>query len=168
MRKLFFVLVLLSQVAALPAEECDCTIYPFSPDPPCFDECVASLLAIASEEDLLEFLKLDKDVAERIKELDEDKIPRALAGYKEILSRREFGELERKLRNLEPEEFNQLREEARRRGKRIEDVWKNRQPAPQPDMKPVPEEPRERLKPPPERNPPGGLHAQPDGAAEHC
>lgn len=45
MTKLFFSIALLSLAEITVARECDCTEYPFKPNPPCFNLCVAKLSA---------------------------------------------------------------------------------------------------------------------------
>lgn len=43
---------------------CDCTQYPFQPDPPCFETCGAAFLNAASAEELVSVLGLSRHVAE--------------------------------------------------------------------------------------------------------
>ena len=47
-------------------EHCDCTIWPFKPDPPCFDRCVAKHLAISSANILENVFGLPEDAAKAI------------------------------------------------------------------------------------------------------
>ena len=45
MNKALPLIALLSFLGAATAQECDCTAYPFKPNPPCFGHCVSKLSA---------------------------------------------------------------------------------------------------------------------------
>jgi hypothetical protein len=45
MKAFLLVIGVLSAASATTAQGCDCTTYPFKPNPPCFGECVAKLSA---------------------------------------------------------------------------------------------------------------------------
>src|SRR6185437_2342935 len=47
-RLLFLLTLVLTSTRVVAAEQCDCAIYPFKPDPPCAQTCSAKLLAGAN------------------------------------------------------------------------------------------------------------------------
>lgn len=64
------------------AADCDCTSYPFKPNPPCYSVCVANLSSNKNN-DLSAVKKLDPGVAVGIKVLSESKT-RASINFKHI------------------------------------------------------------------------------------
>jgi hypothetical protein len=48
--------------------ECDCTIYPFKPDPPCSRECCGRVLKATSSTELQSILAVNREMAEKIKD----------------------------------------------------------------------------------------------------
>ena len=66
------VLLLLLSSSSVLAVECDCTIYPFKPNPPCYSACVAKLSS-QKNIDLSAVKNIDPGVAVGIKVLSESK-----------------------------------------------------------------------------------------------
>ena len=80
---------------------CDCTIFPFKPDPPCFKICAARMLNNISPEELQVVLGLSHKVAKTIacyvlgkKEVE------SLEEYEEVLSPKDMRTLEKRIRSL--------------------------------------------------------------------
>lgn len=68
MRKAIIPLLALLSTSALAEEECDCTTYPFKPNPPCYGRCVEALSA-KTDTDLSKVKNLDAGVSVGIKVL---------------------------------------------------------------------------------------------------
>ena len=64
---------------------CDCTMFPFQPNPPCFDVCTPKYMAIASAEDLSNVFGLPNDVANTISKIAPNDRPRQLEEYKYLI-----------------------------------------------------------------------------------
>jgi len=82
------------------AQNCDCTIYPFKPDPPCYEKCTAKILANAVEEELELIVGLDKHLAGKIVEFDGRRNADSLEPYRHLFDKKEFETLDKKLRSL--------------------------------------------------------------------
>lgn len=67
------------------ADDCNCTEYPFSKDPPCRSACLAAFLRAASREDMLHVFHLDMDIVESVDVIRSEDRPRSLQGYSRIL-----------------------------------------------------------------------------------
>lgn len=124
-RIVFFIGLLLSSGTVFAEEDCDCTIFPFEPDPPCFEECSGKLLAIATAEQLEEVMRIDENVSRRIAALPDDELPKTLEEYKKFLPGDAFKDLRKRLRSLKSEQFEEIRDEARERGENIESLWED-------------------------------------------
>ncbi|MCX5886064.1 MAG: hypothetical protein NT096_09185 [Proteobacteria bacterium] len=95
--------------------ECDCTKYPFKPDPPCFNDCCVRFLETASPEEVSKVLGLDRETAQKISEISPrgkakgktiaGRGPRSLEDYRIVLSPAEFNLLDQRLRSLSTEQF---------------------------------------------------------------
>ena len=102
-----FVLVFVCIQSNALAQECDCTIAPFKPDPPCFDKCCVAIITRASAQDLKEFLGLPAGLAERIKKISEEgERLKTLESLKNQLSEREYETLRRSLQSLSQTKLN--------------------------------------------------------------
>ena len=44
-KSVFLSVALLSYIGVAPAQNCDCSEYPFKPNPPCYGQCVSKLSA---------------------------------------------------------------------------------------------------------------------------
>jgi hypothetical protein len=90
------------------AQKCDCTIYPFRPDPPCFSTCMASLISNISEQDAKNILGLQTQLAKRVAGLA-SKGYQNLEAYDREMSAEEFRLFENRLRSLSPSQVDALR-----------------------------------------------------------
>lgn len=105
----FMILLLASPVLAA-REDCDCNIYPYQPDPPCFDVCSVQLLAEISVEEAQEVLGLSSDLAERaVFAFQQEPYGLASSIYDYELKDEELALIERRLRGLSQEQFKILR-----------------------------------------------------------
>jgi hypothetical protein len=93
-------------------DHCDCIIFPFQPDPPCFDRCVAKHLAIASTNDLKTIFGFPDDVAKTIANIPPPQRPRSLEDYRRILSGPVYEAFQKNLRTLTAANFAQVRHDA--------------------------------------------------------
>lgn len=64
---------------------CDCTIFPFAPDPPCVDSCICKNMAIASADDLRNVFGIPADLANVIAKITPSDRPRRLEDYRYLL-----------------------------------------------------------------------------------
>lgn len=113
------VLVLLSFTNPSIAADCDCTIFPFKPDPPCFDICTAKHLAVATASELETIVGIDSNIARRIASIPENQRPPTLEGYRQFLSEMQFQDLKNTLLRLNGKVFEEIRRGAAERGKNI-------------------------------------------------
>jgi hypothetical protein len=110
------------------AEDCNCTIFPFKPDPPCFTICAARLINKAAVEELEFIVGLDKDVAQRIvsfaKKSPVKKGPpvKSLDMYKQVLSEKEYQTIENKIRSLSQSQAKYLMQPASERQKVVKSL----------------------------------------------
>ncbi len=109
MRNITLVIILVFMSAQkIMAEDCNCTIFPFKPDPPCFKICATSLIDKATIEELEFIVGLDKDVAQRSVSFAKKGPVESLDMYKQVLSEKEFQMLENKLRTLSQSQVKYL------------------------------------------------------------
>jgi hypothetical protein len=80
-------------------EACNCKIYPYKPDPPCFKQCTALLLSTSSKSDLERILGLDPALAKKVSAQDAE------------LTAAEKQELNEKLKDLNQAKVNALTKE---------------------------------------------------------
>lgn len=66
MKRVALLLPLVLLAVGVSAEECDCSTYPFKPNPPCYSACVAKLSS-AKEIDLSSVKNIDQEVYRAIK-----------------------------------------------------------------------------------------------------
>ena len=102
------------------AADCDCTIFPFKPDPPCFDVCTAKHLAVATASELMTIAGIDSNIARLIAGIPENQRPPALEGYRQFLNAVQFKDLKNTLLSLNGKVFEELRRKAAQRGKNID------------------------------------------------
>lgn len=105
---LVFVVVLLAGVQ-VRAQNCDCNITPYKPDPPCFNSCAAGILALVSLSDLINIIRLPESLARKIVEWPDRHIARSFEAYREILAPAEYVGLAARLNSLRQEELHLLR-----------------------------------------------------------
>lgn len=109
---------------------CDCTEFPFRPNPPCVDVCTAKYMAIASADDLREVFGLPNDVANIIAKIAPNDRPRRLEDYKYLVLGYLIGRdpkqgvdtgitdqaFEQKVRSLKAEDFKRVQQNALNHG----------------------------------------------------
>ncbi len=66
MKIVALILPLVFLTAGVSAEECDCSTYPFKPNPPCYSACVAKLSS-TTDIDLSSVKNMDPEVSKAIK-----------------------------------------------------------------------------------------------------
>lgn len=71
MKRLIVPLVVLISTTVLAEDNCDCTMYPFKPNPPCYGQCVKHLSA-EKNVDLSKVKNIDAGVSVGIKVLAEN------------------------------------------------------------------------------------------------
>ena len=101
--------ILFSEIAA--SNDCDCTIFPFQPDPPCFDICTGKILSTVSASDLeniVNILGLDREEVERIIEFNREADVQSLNDYRSVLSPRQFRRVKRTFQGLSQRQFEAL------------------------------------------------------------
>jgi len=84
--------------------DCDCTIVPFKPDPPCFQKCAGKILSEASVTQLTTIMGLDSALAQKIVAWRSGESRRLFDWYKSRLTPREVVVLETAFKNLTPEQ----------------------------------------------------------------
>jgi hypothetical protein len=94
--------------SALAAQNCDCTVYPFRPDPPCAASCSAKLLEKSDYSSLVNILGLKPDTAKQISTFSSSRKPTYLYEYSQALPKQDFEALNVRLRSLSQDEFRQL------------------------------------------------------------
>src|SRR5437868_12026529 len=101
---------LLSIIPAVYAQRCDCTITPFKPSPPCFDECTVNLLAGADLKDLRYAFGLKKDTAEKLLAWQKDHHPTSLKEYfeAEILTTEDLENLKKRVDSFSQRQLEYL------------------------------------------------------------
>lgn len=97
-----FVLSILFLFLLVPlarAQDCDCTITPFKPNPPCFNKCAVGLLAGANLKDLQFAFGLKKDTAEKLLEWQKGHHAETLEDYHaaNILTAKQIEALKKKI-----------------------------------------------------------------------
>ena len=101
------------------AADCDCTIFPFKPDPPCFNICTAKYLAVATASELEKIAGIDTNIARVIAGIPGNKRPSTLDGYRLFLDEMQFQNLKETLARLNSQVFEEIRQSADKRGKKI-------------------------------------------------
>jgi hypothetical protein len=115
--RLFVVTVALCVVATHAGDtHCDCTKWPFNPDPPCPEVCIPKHLAIASADDLKNVFGLPNDVATMIGGIPPNDRPRSLQEYKHLMPQPVYQALEKRIASLGAADFERVRRDAIRYG----------------------------------------------------
>jgi hypothetical protein len=102
--------------------DCDCSVWPLKPDPPCFDLCVAKHLAIASLDDLKNIFGLPDVVARSISAIPPAERPHSLEGYRQIIPEGAYGDFQRAIHSLSAASLAQVRRDATIHGFSIEQL----------------------------------------------
>jgi hypothetical protein len=121
--RLVLLALLFTGTSVLAAEQCDCTIYPFKPDPPCAQMCSAKLLAGSNYSTLVNVLGLKPDTARKVTTIPADRKPGVLSGYETVLHKTEFEALNVRMRSLSQDEFQLLQRAVQRDGAGTK--WRN-------------------------------------------
>lgn len=123
MRNIIIVIILVFMSAQkIMAEDCNCTIFPFKPDPLCFKICAARLIDKAALEELEFIVGLDKDVAQCSVSFAKKGPVESLDMYKQVLSEKEFQMLENKLRSLSQSQAKYLMQPVSERRKVVKSL----------------------------------------------
>jgi hypothetical protein len=85
--------------ASASATDCDCSIYPFKPNPPCFSICVAKLSSEGSTE-LSAVKNIDPEVSDAIKAISESR-ERSTIKFENINEKADLKREAMRIRNLE-------------------------------------------------------------------
>jgi hypothetical protein len=99
MKTVFLILVSTILTHAALAE-CDCTIVPFQPNPPCFQQCVSKILSKATYSELTGIFKLPEDVSKKIISLREQGGTSSSDWYKKALSASEISHIDTAFKNV--------------------------------------------------------------------
>lgn len=95
------------------AEDCKCTVFPFEPEPPCFDHCAASLLLEADPERLEAVLDLPPSLADKLqKDRENPGQQKSMEALSPSFDEAEMSYISQKVRNLSPDEFKFLLDSA--------------------------------------------------------
>jgi hypothetical protein len=97
-------------------QTCDCTTFPFKPDPPCVDTCVPKHLAVASEGELENVFGLPSAAAEKVAAIPPNKRPRSIEGYEPIINEAAYQKMLQKISVLKASDYEQIRGSAKLRG----------------------------------------------------
>lgn len=93
------------------AESCSCTTFPFQPDPPCFDQCSATLILEADPDRLQAVLDLSQSAVNSIREVRMNAIlPKNLPDLSGGFQEAEFSYVKEKLRGMSETEFRYLQD----------------------------------------------------------
>lgn len=91
------------------AGDCNCTSFPFLPDPPCTKICQAKLLSDGDPKVLERELGLDRKTVEKLVILrSQPDSPSSLGDFRAALSRGEFNEVSRGLGSLDGAKANRI------------------------------------------------------------
>lgn len=101
-RRSQFLVTLLALGATSPTyaadDKCNCTLFPYKPDPPCFAQCTALLLSSNGKSNLEKYLGISSTLADKI---SGHAIASAQAGgFLSVLTAEEKQELSQQLQNL--------------------------------------------------------------------
>jgi hypothetical protein len=80
---------------------CDCTIYPFQPNDPCFDICSGKIIHYAKNFELLAFFSFTVELADKLFMIASDPNLMKLSDFKPYLTAEEFEETKYILSNIE-------------------------------------------------------------------
>lgn len=111
MERCWFFLILLTMTSwssLTKADQCDCTIWPFAPDPPCFDQCATPLLLEGDIEMLQEKLNLSPKTLEAVRSARRHKAAGENVSLSEIFDVTAENEIETRLRALDEQDIAPL------------------------------------------------------------
>jgi hypothetical protein len=80
--------------------DCDCTITPYKPDPPCFMTCVSKILAHAPYDELTSKYGLSKDVAQKVIDAREKGTDKSTGWYTKTLNSADITHIDAKFKSL--------------------------------------------------------------------
>src|SRR5437867_1798467 len=80
------------------ADDCNCKIVPFKPDPPCFQACVSKILASASYGELTGKYGLPDDISRKIINAREKGADTSSGWYKNVLSSYDISHIDAKFK----------------------------------------------------------------------
>ena len=88
--------------------DCDCTKWPFRPDPPCFSECSAKVIRAASPEKLVNVLGVTQRLADKLVEFRSRHSLRSLDDLKTSFSQSEIDTIVRQIKTLDQRKVSEL------------------------------------------------------------
>jgi len=98
---------------AAAAVDCACKVFPFTPDPPCFQQCTAILIAEGDLDRLQSVLELPDELRRSLAEaISTNRKPDELSDLEGPLTRDQYLNLERRLRRMSEREFDAVRSTA--------------------------------------------------------
>jgi len=114
------ILFLLALAPTVKGQDCDCTITPFKPEPPCYSKCRSALrlLARANMEELQRILGLEEDTAQKIVGLKGRSHAKTLRDYSVVLTDQEIATIAEKINSLSASQLTYPTSVRRRRGRR--------------------------------------------------
>lgn len=90
------------------ADQCDCTVWPFDPDPPCFDQCATALVLEGDIEVLQQKLSLSPGTLEEVRRIRRYKTVGETVSLSETFEATAENEIETRLRALDAEDVEPL------------------------------------------------------------
>jgi hypothetical protein len=100
MKSLLGIIIALMLPLVAVATECDCTITPFKPNPPCFATCTAKLVSEANFKQLTKIFRVPEVVSQKIMELPNRSNATTLDAYKKVLSEDEISTVKKVFENV--------------------------------------------------------------------
>ncbi len=97
---IFATLLLIIACSPTLADDCDCKIVPFKPDPPCFQTCVSKILASASYSELTGKYGLSGEISRKILNAREKGTNTSTGWYKKIMSDSDISHINAKFNGL--------------------------------------------------------------------
>lgn len=89
---------------------CDCTLFPYLPDPPCSKQCTSKIvLATATLDELVLIVGVNADAARRVVDLKEGLRPSTLEPYSKVLTPAQLENLHERLHQLNEPQANYFR-----------------------------------------------------------
>jgi hypothetical protein len=101
-------LFLVTATAVAAQGQCQCLSTPFTPDPPCFNQCAVNLLETASLAQLQTMLGMSRDTAAKIVSRRNRGGVRSLEAYREVLAPEEFRVLGARINSLSSYELREF------------------------------------------------------------
>lgn len=94
--------------ASVASADCDCTITPFKPDPPCFEKCSAKILSLANRNQLTLIFGFSPVLADRIIAVPGRSDATSLAPYRVALSPEEVLKIELTFKTIQQRQLDRL------------------------------------------------------------